>query len=295
MNLISDATKIAANAINGNAAFNQAETKRDAGESTGQKNSPNLPWELIQNTFSYLNLIELGDCRFLSKKCKLLVADEGFLARTYADRSFGKKKWAIYLGDIPEEPALPKNIHSIMQAPCPIWKGKKVLQTHVLALIPKSVNKEPLTIKSLATLVKVPRQGKATRYGITMGKLNEITSQTVDRTHWVLMTRDVLPDSHTRTEEYQSALVATLNQKAQVKYEVPKVIQASVCIFMKYITSGMYIYNESCTRCQEKGYFEHDQNKLYYPLVVGDCYNSGLAVSTYGSERFPGLAVLRIL
>jgi len=78
--------------------------------------------------------------------------------------AFGKEKWAIYFGDVGVEPPLPPNIHEILQSPCPFFPGKKVGETHLLTLIPKTVNGKSLTLNSLGELVKSPKQGNKTKY-----------------------------------------------------------------------------------------------------------------------------------
>ena len=53
---------------------------------------------------------------------------------------FGKKHWETYFGDVGDEPPLPGGIEAILQSPCPYNPEKKLEETHLLTLIPKSVN-----------------------------------------------------------------------------------------------------------------------------------------------------------
>ncbi len=78
--------------------------------------------------------------------------------------AFGKALWAQYFGDIGVEPPLPPHINAILQSPCPYWSGKKVEETHLLVLIPQTVNGKPLTLRSLGELVKSPKQGTSSQY-----------------------------------------------------------------------------------------------------------------------------------
>ena len=79
--------------------------------------------------------------------------------------AFGKAKWATYFGDIGMEPPLPPNIHQILQSPCPFWSGKKVEETHLLVLIPQTVNGKALTLDYLEQLIQKPLGGgHATKY-----------------------------------------------------------------------------------------------------------------------------------
>lgn len=71
--------------------------------------------------------------------------------------AFGKSKWEQYYGAVGEEPALPFNINQILEEPCPIWPQKKIKETHLLVLIPKTINGKPLTLQLLRELVKKPK------------------------------------------------------------------------------------------------------------------------------------------
>jgi len=61
--------------------------------------------------------------------------------------AFGKAEWKKYFGDVGAEPPLPANLNKILYSPCPFWPGRKVLETHLLTLIPSHINKENLAIK----------------------------------------------------------------------------------------------------------------------------------------------------
>jgi len=54
--------------------------------------------------------------------------------------AFGAADWKKYFGDVGVEPPLPANIDAILNGPCPIWSGKKVKETHLLMLVPSTVN-----------------------------------------------------------------------------------------------------------------------------------------------------------
>src|ERR1700733_14909271 len=62
--------------------------------------------------------------------------------------SFGKAQCEKYFGDVGIEPPLPPDIEQILDASCPFWPGKKVKETHLLTLIPQTVNGQSLTLKN---------------------------------------------------------------------------------------------------------------------------------------------------
>src|ERR1700688_617828 len=124
-----------------------------------------LSSQVTREIFSYLNASDLARCSQVSKQWKTLASDEALskraIVRTFA---FGKEKWAKYFGDIGAEPPLPANIEAILKNPCPFFPEKSVAQTHMLVLIPKTINGKPLTLRSLEELVQEPREGYKTGY-----------------------------------------------------------------------------------------------------------------------------------
>jgi hypothetical protein len=83
--------------------------------------------------------------------------------------AFGAAEWAAYLGEVGAEPPLPAHLASLLSSPCPFWPGKRVEETHLLCLIPATVNGRPLTLMALGELVQAPK--KAMRQSITLFRL----------------------------------------------------------------------------------------------------------------------------
>ncbi len=198
---------------------------------------------------------------------------------------FGAAEWKKYIGDPGVEPPLPPDIDQILTAQCPIWPDKKVHETHLLTLIPATVNGKPLTLKSLGELVQKPLQGKATGYF----DCNPVLRNYVDMpatSHWVLMSRDVIPNSRKKSYKDQQTLA-----QGYTGYVIPNVLDATVAIFMEYVRSGTRLYNDNpwaFTRCQE----ECNKN---WQLVVGGLSPDGLRVHfcyNFGLKRI-GVGVAR--
>ena len=68
--------------------------------------------------------------------------------------AFGKAEWWKYFGYIGVEPPLPINIEEILNEPCSFWPGKKVKETHLLVLIPNTVNGKAFTMNYLGELIR---------------------------------------------------------------------------------------------------------------------------------------------
>jgi len=189
--------------------------------------------------------------------------------------AFGKAKWAKYFGDIGVEPPLPPNIQEILNAKCIFWPNKKVQDTHLLVLVPQAVNGKTFCLNSLAELIQSPKTGNKTEYRYYDDHVKKELGTKSVSSHWALMTRDVIPDSRSKTYEAQKALVASHAQKSKIAYELPKALDATAAILMHYVETGNRIYSDdpyTYTRCQEK------VNKNQWPLAIGGFSSVGLDV-----------------
>ena len=180
--------------------------------------------------------------------------------------AFGKAKWALHFGDVGEEPPLPEDIEQILQGPCPIWQGKKVEETHILVLIPASVDGVPLTMNSLGALVQKPKSGPASKYDTC--SLGEYQTFSSNHSYWMLMSRDLLQGSRNKAWEAQFQQVATLAQTTGIPYTVPRAREAAICLFMQHVSTGQRLYHDNpwtATPCEEFTIKE----KKWYPVVGG--------------------------
>ena len=191
---------------------------------------------------------------------------------------FGKSLWAQYFGDIGEEPALPSAIHSILTGPCPFWEGRKVYETHLLVLIPASVNGAPFSLALLGELIKTPRGGgHRTAYrdydSNVAGQFGAVSPAS---SYWVLLTRDVLVGSRDESYADQQALVAEY-----ADYTLPSTLEAATAILLHHVRTGERLYSDAdpwtYTRCRDQ--VELARN---YPVVVGGFSSEGLWVNLYG-------------
>ncbi|WP_068467790.1 F-box-like domain-containing protein [Candidatus Protochlamydia phocaeensis] len=250
-----------------------------------------FPKEMTQEIFSYLNADELARCQRVNREWKVKASDEALWNALPPKIAFGKKQWAKYFGDVGIEPPFPKDIHKILKSPCPFWPGKKVEETHMLVLIPETINGKPLNLKTWGELVKAPKQGHATQYKyIWDAIINEHGNQGATKSHWVLMTKDVIEGSRNKTYTDQQALIAEFAKKTEINYEVPNVLDATIGIFMHYIRFGEHLFKAddlwTYTRCQEKA--------QDWQIVVGGFSLAGLYVRSLSIDFYSiGVAALR--
>jgi hypothetical protein len=191
--------------------------------------------------------------------------------------AFGVREWGQYFGAVSEAPRLPVDIDDILRSPCPFWPDRKVGDTHLLVLIPSEVNGEPFTLNLLGRLIKMPKgRGYRTQYD-----LYDIDTQRVlgdcapDRSYWVLMTREVLPASRSKTYKEQQSLIAEYACEVGMPYVMPYVLEAATVILANYVRSNERLYPDNpwtYTRCQEL------VGQFNYPVVVGGFSSTGLRV-----------------
>ncbi|HNA62510.1 MAG TPA: hypothetical protein PKW79_05495 [Rhabdochlamydiaceae bacterium] len=195
--------------------------------------------------------------------------------------TFGPEDWNRYFGDIGAIPPLPWNITTILGSPCPIWgntsvNSLKVQDTHLLTLIPKTVNGTNLTLPLLGTIVQKPQSG-GNKTGYSSFHLDQAADTSSLQSYWVLMTKDIIPNS--RAQTYTKQLLLLQNHPG---YEVPKLLEAVTTLFMHYVKTGERLYADNpstWTRCQEK----YNSN---WQTCVGGFAPAGLNVWAGGSSYY---------
>lgn len=200
--------------------------------------------------FSFLNIDELICCSLVNKKWNNISKDQNawktIILHNFA---FGKEKWKKHFGDVGSEPPLPENIFEILKSPCPAFPKKFVAQTHVLVLLPKLINDFPFTLNNLGELVKEPKLGNRVRYNsISLNVADSIRDRPVDKSQWLLMTKEVLKGSYYLKADVQINMVKELAKRANANYRIPKMIEAATCIFMNFVSTGERLF-EMPIRC----------------------------------------------
>jgi hypothetical protein len=199
-------------------------------------------------------------------------------------KTLGGLEWRHYFGEVEPAPDLPRDIDTILDAPCPFWPEKIVRDTHLLVLIPATVDEAPFSLNLLGELIQRAKNGEhETKYGRYYS--DQVRAQfgnsSPGRSYWLLMTRDVLECSRGRGYSAQRALVARYTGGDGLPYEIPGALEAATAILMHHARTRAWLFGGppwTYTRCQELV-----DGK--YPIVVGGFEPSGLDVddgSSYG-------------
>lgn len=206
-----------------------------------------------------------------SKRCRVEARGDDLCQTLATSLVFGEKDWQQYFGDVGAAPLLPADMDAILCSPCPFWHPKQVKDTHLLVLVPSTVNGHPFTLELLAQLARSPKGGgHGTEYRHCDGSIRrELGDQSPDGSYWILMTRDVLPGSLYKTCAAQDELIATRAHAAGLPYAIPCALEAATAILSHYVRTGERLYAsspEKYTRCREVV----DTSK--YPVMVG-CFS----------------------
>jgi hypothetical protein len=199
--------------------------------------------------------------------------------------AIGPKEWKQYFGEVGAVPPLPANINEVLNSSCPFWSGKLVKDTHLLVLVPATVDGEPFTLDLLGELIKSPQGGgRKTEYSRYDDAVKEeLGAQSPRSSYWVLMTRDVLPGSRSKAYDAQEALVAAHASRLNLPYEMPDALSAATAILLHHARTGERLYTDdpyTYTRCQERVLDSE------YPVVVGGFSSGGLDVYDFTYVRY---------
>ena len=258
-----------------------------------------LPDELILEVFSHLNLATLGTICCVSKAWKRL-ANEPILWKIaiYREIAFGNDKWAQCFGtDVVKNEDNREEFSSLPSdkfiADCKKFKSifpeRNAKDSLMLVRLPKTLN-GGLTLKNLGKLAESYFSNSDIGYKFIWTRIvQELGDKSIDKSHWVLMTKGILPGSRAKNYGEQQKIVADLAKKSLIGYEVPETLESAVCILSQYFGSNIRLFSDNpltYTRCKDK--------VQGYQTVVGGFAPAGLCVIYRNYDRDNiGVAALR--
>jgi len=196
--------------------------------------------------------------------------------------AFGKELWSTHLGDIGIEPPIPlKKIKDLLKTPCPFYSqyypDKKIEDTHILFVLPKSVNGKLWLLQTLGEMIQKPLKGTPTKFG--RFNLGQYINSSVENSYWILMTRECIPGSYINGFQNQQNVLQSFNEKSGLSYEIPSTLEVATCIMIEYLRTGTPLFSyfggqsefSSRITCPEK----YDQNNQ---LGIGFDPSTGLNI-----------------
>ena len=218
----------------------------------------------IYNCATHLLNREGGIRRVIKEQFLELIDSSGKFGRLdVPQQAFGKAKLLQFfgaLGDIGEEPVLPKGIHQMLQEQDPINCEQKVGDTHRLICIPKKMNYTLFNLKNLEGLLQHSR----TEEGLKYAPHSQQTYKDLDikESYWILIRKEFM--SKEQFEAYKT------------RYRSPYILEAAMCAFLERIETGAYLYSSGKAWCQDLLGGIH--------LAVGDFSSTGLCVTMAHGE-----------
>lgn len=247
----------------------------------------------VKHIFSYLNLHELGVSRSVSRIWNQYASTPDVWKSTiYREIAFSSKNWADWNADLVKDVdmkeemlSLPNNIVEVLRNSA--FPGQKIEETYVLVRMLKG-----LTIKKLGDLAKKYFPTNIDGYrDIRPEIVDELGDKPADKSIWLLMTKNFLPESRGKSYSKQKGIVEKLAKATRAPYEVPTTLEAATCILALYARNvGHGIFSSSPNayiRCQE---IVQGQQ-----VVVGCVDWNGLCVGGRYMDDFVGIAALQKL
>jgi serine/threonine protein kinase len=150
-------------------------------------------------------------------------------------------------------PPIPVHItEELLHSECPLRPGKAIKDTHILLLLPQTVDGRPYNALELAKLCTSesidPRW-----FG---WKACEWASKSQQRTEWILIpTRDVDPEKVPPKRQFQNKTIAEQElvhaQFYRQDYREAKALEVMTAALLARATSGRHIYSDIFLRCAE--------------------------------------------
>lgn len=246
-----------------------------------------VEWRVISN------LKEEENFQVFDEERSSIVANPIFLRNSNPDplvRIFGKRAWKRFYGfniegDIPPLPSY-ESLVNLMESISKSVKRLKEIPACSLMLIPKG-----LSLNVLKNLVENPLKGINKTKFRDEDKLWDDSQlwilekgNNVCITYWALMTNGVIEGTLNQKYRDQLTLIKTFGQQ----WSPPTLLEASVCCFMNFASSGKYIFGQdpptfSC--CWESPIY----SRCVETFVVGDfalgglqLYSSRITLESFG-------------
>lgn len=194
---------------------------------------------------------------------------------------FGSGEWSLLLGDVGKEPSLPSYISNMLKTPCPYHFGKSIKDTHMLVLIPKTIDGMPFTLKKLNYLVKNSLIGFGMRSNCYEIDSSQVENKPVRESYWILITKDVIPKSRNKTYSDQQSVLEN-------GYTTPTVLELATAIITHYAQNRFHTLSIGNSRCQEK--LSEGQR-----MIIGLHESSGIRLfSSHDNNRNPSIGVMGV-
>ncbi len=198
----------------------------------------------------------------------------------------GAEAWTSQGVDVGEAPPIPSSITSeLLESECPLHPGEKIKDTHLLVLVPKSVNGKPYTALELKELC-AKRKGSGDRLiydgeeWANAWKGQPWASTPQSESEWLLIPKsDPDPQKVSEEKHFRSKEIAaqqTVHDTYYPDYREVKAVELMTAVLLHDLVNGERLLPDYL-RCQEKdasggrvcvGYFYADGVGVRADFVV---------------------------
>lgn len=173
---------------------------------------------------------------------------------------FGAKEWTTYCGKVEPAPPMPLDIETTWQKACYFHPhSKKIKHSHICVYIPKAIGGKPFTLKILSNIAKryFPHNKEGFIY-ILPSIAQDFESKPIQKSYWVLMTKEALPETINRIISRESIF------PSGSLYSIPKTLEVVSCILASYFISQ---------KKTERLFIDDPLSYTYCEERSGECYN----------------------
>ena len=204
----------------------------------------------------------------------------------------GAEAWTSQGIDVGEAPPIPSSItRELLESECPLHRGEKIKDTHLLVLVPKSVNGKPYTALELKELC-AKRKGSGDRLiydgeeWANAWKGQPWASTPQSESEWLLIPKsDPDPQKVSEEKHFRSKEIAaqqTVHDTYYPDYREVKAVELMTAVLLHDLVNGERLLDGYDLRCQEK--------KASGGRVCVGCFDAGgLGVDDDGDDADFGL------
>ena len=209
----------------------------------------------IMRELEWLKTVTPTDfCKEMTRRCEQLPRE--LLGKNF----LGAEAWRKQGIDVGVEPPLPSTItEELLNSACPLHPGGKIKDTHLLVLVPKTVNGEPYTALKLDELCATRKgSGDALIYDgadwATAWKENDWASTAQVQSEWVLIPKSdpdpekVPADKHFRSKDI--AAQQNVHETHYPEYREVKTVERMTAVLLYDLTNKERLVPDYL-RCEE--------------------------------------------
>jgi hypothetical protein len=206
----------------------------------------------IMRELEWLKTVTPTDfCEEMERRCELIPRE--LLGKNF----LGAEAWRKQGIDVGAEPALPATItEELLNSACPLHPGEKIKDTHLLVLVPKTVNVEPYTALKLDELCAT-RKGSGWSLindGFRSWKEQPWASQQQIQSEWVLIPKsDPDPEKVSADKHFRSKNIAAqqnVHDEHYGEYREVKTLELMTAVLLCDLTNKERLVPDYL-RCEE--------------------------------------------